>query len=62
MTLSPDQDRTHESIINGELARFLRERCGLDAVAETPSIPIWFPTGPSPCCLSSRPLSLRAIA
>lgn len=35
MTLSPDQDRTHESIINGELARFLRDRCGLDAVAET---------------------------
>ena len=35
MTLSPDQDRTHETIINGELARFLRDRCGLDAVAET---------------------------
>ena len=36
MTLSPDQDRTHESIINGELARFLRDRvrtgrCSRDA-------------------------------
>ncbi len=35
MTSSPDQDRTHESIINGELVRLLRDRCGLDAVAET---------------------------
>ena len=29
------QNRTHESIINGTLAQFLRERCGLQAVAET---------------------------
>ena len=28
-------DRSHESIINGTLARFLRERCNLSAVAET---------------------------
>ncbi len=30
-----DSDRSHESIINDTLARFLRERCGLSAVAET---------------------------
>ena len=30
-----DTDRSHESIINDTLARFLRERCGLSAVAET---------------------------
>ena len=29
------QDRTHESIINGTLAQFLRDRCALQAVAET---------------------------
>ena len=29
------QDRSHETIINDTLARFLRERCRLDAVAET---------------------------
>ncbi len=28
-------DRSHESVINDTLARFLRERCGLSAVAET---------------------------
>ena len=30
-----NRDRSHESIINDTLARLLRERCGLDAVAET---------------------------
>ena len=30
-----DSDRSHESVINDTLARFLRERCGLSAVAET---------------------------
>ena len=30
-----DTDRSHESIINDTLARFLRERCGLSAAAET---------------------------
>ena len=30
-----DRDRSHETIINDTLARFLRERCGLNAVAET---------------------------
>ena len=29
-----DSDRSHESVINDTLARFLRERCGLSAVAE----------------------------
>ena len=28
-------DNSHESIINDTLARFLRERCSLSAVAET---------------------------
>ena len=35
MTTATDSDRSHESIINDTLARFLRERCGLSAVAET---------------------------
>ena len=29
------RDRSHESILNDVLARYLREQCGLDAVAET---------------------------
>ena len=35
--MKPDSgsDRSHESVINDTLARFLRERCGLSAVAET---------------------------
>ena len=35
MTTASPKDRSHESIINDALARFLRERCGLHAVAET---------------------------
>ena len=35
MTTGVDRDRSHESIINDTLARFLRERCSLSAVAET---------------------------
>ncbi len=35
MTINSPNDRSHESIINDTLARFLRERCGLSAVAET---------------------------
>ena len=35
MTTVVDRDRSHESIINDTLARFLRERCNLSAVAET---------------------------
>ena len=35
MTTANRKDRSHESIINDALARFLRERCGLSAVAET---------------------------
>ena len=35
MTTHSARDRSHESIINDALARFLRERCGLSAVAET---------------------------
>lgn len=35
MTSSLTNDRSHESIINDVLARLLRERAGLDAVAET---------------------------
>ena len=35
MTGDMSADRTHESIINGALARVLRERVGLNAVAET---------------------------
>ena len=35
MTTATHRDRSHESIINDTLARFLRERCSLSAVAET---------------------------
>ena len=35
MTPDSARDRSHESIINDALARFLREQCGLSAVAET---------------------------
>ena len=35
MTTANGKDRSHESIINDTLARFLREPCGLSAVAET---------------------------
>ena len=35
MTTDSARDRSHESIINDVLARFLREQCGLSAVAET---------------------------
>ena len=35
MTQIPNADRNHESIVNDTLGRFLRERCGLSAVAET---------------------------
>ena len=35
MAIVAGTDRSHESIINDTLARFLRERCGLSAVAET---------------------------
>ena len=35
MTTANRKDRSHESIINDTLARFLRERCNLSAVAET---------------------------
>ena len=35
MTTASPKDRSHESIINDALARLLRERCGLSAVAET---------------------------
>ena len=33
--MTQPRDRSHESIINEALARFLRDRCSLDAVAET---------------------------
>ena len=33
--MAEPRDRSHESIINEALARFLRERCGLSAAAET---------------------------
>ena len=52
MTTTKDKDRSHESIINDTLARFLRERCSLSAVAETlhhgkrPDIIVRLPTGP----------------
>ena len=52
MTTLADKDRSHESIINDTLARFLRERCGLSAVAETlhggkrPDIIVRLPEGP----------------
>ena len=45
-------DRNHESIVNDTLARFLREQCGLSAVAETlhggrrPDIIVRKPDGP----------------
>lgn len=29
------QDRSHESVLNTTLAEIFRDRCGLDAVAET---------------------------
>ena len=35
MTTLANKDRSHESVINDTLARFLRERCSLSAVAET---------------------------
>ncbi len=35
MRVGTDNDRSHESVINDTLARFLRERCGLSAVGET---------------------------
>lgn len=35
MTTQTRQDRSHESVVNDVLARILRERSGLDAVAET---------------------------
>ena len=35
MTTAFGKDRSHESVLNITLARLLRERCGLDAVAET---------------------------
>ena len=35
MTIGTDKDRSHESVINDTLARFLWERCSLSAVAET---------------------------
>ena len=52
MTTLADKDRSHESIINDTLARFLRERCSLSAVAETlqggrrPDIIVRLPEGP----------------
>ena len=52
MTTLADKDRSHESIINDTLARFLRERCNLSAVAETlhdgrrPDIIVRLPEGP----------------
>ena len=52
MTNSVTNDRSHESIINDVLARMLRERVGLSAVAETmhggrrPDILVRFPEGP----------------
>ena len=52
MTTTNGKDRSHESIINDTLARFLRERCSLSAVAETlhhgrrPDIIVRLPEGP----------------
>ncbi len=52
MTTPADRDRSHESVINDTLARFLRERCSLSAVAETlhdgrrPDIIVRLPEGP----------------
>ena len=53
MIVASDHDRSHESIINDALARLLRERVGLDAVAETlhagrrPDILARLPNGPA---------------
>ena len=61
MTTASPKDRSHESIINDALARFLRERCGLDAVAETlhggrrPDIIVRLSEGP----VISKPSSSR---
>ena len=52
MTTPTPKDRSHESIINDTLARFLRQRCGLSAVAETlhdakrPDVIVRLPHGP----------------
>ena len=52
MTIDPITNRSHESIINEALARFLRERGGLAAAAETlhdgkrPDIIVYLPFGP----------------
>ena len=52
MRANADKDRSHESVINDTLARFLRERCGQSAVAETlhggrrPDIVVRLPEGP----------------
>ena len=52
MTTPTNSDRSHESIINDTLGRFLRERCDLSAVAETlhagkrPDIVVRLPAGP----------------
>ncbi len=52
MITDADSDRGHESVINDTLRRFLRERCGLSAVAETlrsdrrPDIIVRLPGGP----------------
>ena len=52
MTTPADRDRSHESVINDTLARVLRERCSLSAVAETlhdgrrPDIIVRLPEGP----------------
>ena len=53
MIVASDHDRSHESVINNALARLLRERVGLDAVAETlhagrrPDILARLPSGPA---------------
>ena len=52
MTTVPNSDRSHESIINDTLGRFLREQCGLSTAAETlhagkrPDIIVRLPPGP----------------
>ena len=52
MTTPRDRDRSHESVINDVLARLLREKLGLSAVAETlhagkrPDVLIRLPAGP----------------
>ena len=52
MTTGAEKDRSHESIINDTLGRFLRERCSLSAIAETlhdgrrPDIIVRLPEGP----------------